>query len=254
MTRSDLSFLLVDGASWWDAIPPPADEPVRDGQGPLECSSCTALQPILTVIWDANGYYRELGVDPRCSRRDLQRAYTRLRGWESLRLTYVFRQLRDPVIRRAYDATPLGRPFIDEYVSESLKRAAHQESGRRTAMGVRDTPQKVMDEWGLSLDADPAEGFNQGPPESQWTFSFFIWKTWSPDTTLQTMVITSLAEMGVVARFAVGVRGDYQGILVALEDDGTIIAFLGEHTRLTHEMADSAAQRITELHTHTRHS
>lgn len=260
MTRPELAALVPSLADWLGRDLPDR-EAVVEGDGPLTCSSCVALAPYPLVVWDANGYYRDLGVSPRASRRQLREAYQALGGQDSVRLTYVLKQLLDPAIRRAYDATPLGRPFMDDYVSDDLKRWAHEEAARRASVGVMDGAQAVMDEWGITastreLDEDPARGSNQGPPESQWTYSYFVWDTWSADTThlptWQRMVVSALAERGVVARLAVGVRGETQGYVIAREGK-IIVAYLGEHVRPTRKMADSAASRITEqlYHTHT---
>lgn len=258
MARPDLAALLPAYRNWLRRpLPESPAEPVLEGSGPASCSSSVALERHPVVIWDVNGYYRSLGAGTRASRRELREAYVAVGGQRSAYLTYVLKQLLDPVTRRAYDSAPLGSPFMDAPMIDVLKVAAHEESGWRRRAGIPDTPEQVMQEWGASLDEDPPAEFNQGPPESQsqWIYAYYVWGAWSADATRlplwQQMVVTSLAGRGVVARFAVGVRGDYQGTLVACED-GTPVAYLGEQTEPTHQMADSAARKITELLTHRR--
>jgi hypothetical protein len=256
MSRPELLALLPAYQSWLRRpLPPPPEEPVVEGDGALICSSCVALERHPTVVWDVNGYYRALGVDPRATRSALRRAYQDADGQRSAYLTYVLKQLLQPAVRRAYDATPLGRPFVDEYLVDALKKAAHEESGRRRTAGLEDSAEEVMDEWGVSLDEPHPEEFNQGPPESQWDYAYYVWGTWSADATdlpaWQRMVVASLAGRGVVARFAVGVRGDYQGSLVA-DEGGVLVVYLGELSESDQKTADSAARRITELITHRR--
>ena len=263
--RPDLSFLAPSWDSWLGrTIAPPPEEPqvVNSRRGPLVCSSNTALQPYPTVIWDANGYYRALGVDPKATKGELRRAYQRLGGQRSAYLTFVLKQLLDPAVRRAYDATRLGRPYVDEYVSDALKTMASRESGQRFSEGVPDTRDEVLAEWGISvgdntndstskLDDSLRRRQDQGPPESQWTYAYYVWATWSDDDTWlpewQRMVVSALAGRGVTARLAVGLRGGSTRPFVSRQGD-YLVVYLGEGQVPTDEMADSAARLITELH------
>src|SRR5687768_9235720 len=68
------------------------ETPVRLGWGPARWSTCTALVPVERVCHDVNGYYRELGVDWRASRKELMQAYMEKDGQSSVRQTYVFKQ------------------------------------------------------------------------------------------------------------------------------------------------------------------
>src|SRR5690348_4532650 len=84
------------------------ETPVRLGWGPDRWSTSMALVPVERVCHDVNGYYRELGVDWRATRKELLQAYLAKDGQSDVRLTYVFKQLLNPQVREAYDKSPKG--------------------------------------------------------------------------------------------------------------------------------------------------
>lgn len=164
------------------------ESPVRLGWGPARWSTSTALVPVERVCHDVNGYYRELGVDWRASRKELKEAYMALDGQGSARLTYVFKQLLDPLTREAYDKSPKGSPFLDDYTEDDLKRRAHEEAGRRSAMGQKASSQDVLGEWGYVVldDEEPLDtvrGMGQDLPQHKakrrepWGYSYYAWQT-----------------------------------------------------------------------------
>lgn len=213
-------------------------DPVLMGNGPAECSSCRALSVLPDIIWDVNGYYRELGVNPRATRRDLRVAYQSRDGQSSPRLTFIMRQLLDPEIRFAYDCTPLGEVFVDDYVADMLNRKIKDEMSRRMAdlakAGVDLTgvdpdsmERDVAAEMGFDVvdedDPDtPPEVIDDGPGSGQddpdspakFEFSYYLWGTrfWG-DRPLgrlaewQRCLVDALAREGVSIRFAVGFHG-----------------------------------------------
>lgn len=124
-------------------------QPFRTGGGPAERSTSLELEPWPSVVWDVNGYYRALGVDFRATRKQLLTAYLQLNGQEDEYLTYVFKQLLDPEIRRKYDAAPFGGRFLDLYVMEDLKALA-----RRLADRWHVHPEDVMRSWGFEYEDD----------------------------------------------------------------------------------------------------
>lgn len=165
--------------------------PVRLGDGPDSWSVCRTLACRRPVIHDVNGYYRELGVRHAATRRELREAYQALDGQTSARLTYVLRQLLDPLVREAYDNSPLGQPFLDDYVVDSVKRAAAREAQKRTAKtGEFTSDEQVLDEWGYvtvgdddhsaPLDTVATTGQDQdqlAPTSPRWEYASYAWQT-----------------------------------------------------------------------------
>lgn len=161
------------------------ERPARLGWGPDRWSTSMALVPVERVCHDVNGYYRELGVDWRATKKELREAYQALDGQSSTRLTYIFKQLLDPLIREAYDRTPKGEFFLDDYTEEDLKRRAHQEAAARSQrLGQPVTSDEVLDDWGyVSLDDEEVDnvkaiGKDQRRRKAQsWDYSYYAWKT-----------------------------------------------------------------------------
>lgn len=161
------------------------DTPVRLGWGPDRWSTSTALVPVEPVCYDVNGYYRELGVDWRASRKELREAYVAKNGQESPRLTYIFKQLLDPVVREAYDKTPQGEVFLDDYTEADLSRRAHEEAGKRALLGLEDSVEDVLADWGYVVldreEVDNVRAVRQDRPQrtrrSEWNYSYYAWKT-----------------------------------------------------------------------------
>lgn len=219
---------------------PVADEnPVLQGFGPVECSSCTDLSVQPVWIADVNCYYRDLGVDPRATRKELRLAYQAKDGQSSERLTYVFKQLLDPEVRRAYDLVPLGEVFMDEYVRSALNRKVKDQMSQRMAdlarlgvpmeavntedlerdlyaqMGyIPDPGQEVSDTPGASVDGESSMA-EDDPRPAKFDYAFYVWRTalrpdaFTTDTLArwQQFLVSALHEEGVVMKFAVGFHG-----------------------------------------------
>lgn len=235
----DLASLLAKPTGW----PPPRyerrpDDPILEGTGPAECSSCTALSVLPAVIWDVNGYYRDLGVSPHASRKDLRLAYQEADGQSSVRLTYVIKQLLNPAVRFEYDCTPLGEVFMDDYVRDLINRKIKDEMSKRMArlhdMGVDtdlvdaeslerdvahemgwdmedDTPVDVVDET-TSIGQDDAR-------PAKFSYAYYLWAMQrSTDAATdhdrlvtlaewQRQLVSALSREGVQMTFAVGLHG-----------------------------------------------
>lgn len=153
-----------------------------EGHGPLECSTTLKVEPWPSIAWDPNGYYRELGVSHRAGRRELREAYQRLGGQHSRRLTYILHQLLDPEVRAAYDATPFGSVFLDDYVAEDVRRHSARESAARRALALArgdirpDEPLEVVD-WdellGQTDELPPEQGTENSHEEHPtWRYSY----------------------------------------------------------------------------------
>lgn len=180
--------------------------------------------------WDVCGYYAALGVRWTASRGEIRRAYilacTREHGQhQDERLTYVVAQLSDAAVRRAYDLTPLGQPFLgDKYLQERLKRAATAEAVRRRAQGEESSTEEVLEEAGIRMEPPPrgdASGEAREAPGPSAPRRGDLWARWwgyyvisgplgapAPDAALleawQGLVAAALREHGVVMEFAVG--------------------------------------------------
>jgi hypothetical protein len=135
------------------------DEPYLVGDGPSECSSCVELERYPPVCFDVNGYYALFGVDPRCSREDLRRAYQQLNGQESTYLTAVLKTLLDPDRRRIYDRTPFGHLYIDDAIIAAEKRRLKLQISAEVLRAQR---------WGLDITDEIAfrELFDRGETAS----------------------------------------------------------------------------------------
>lgn len=216
-----------------------ADDPVLMGSGPPECSSCTALSVLPGVIWDVNGYYRELGVGVRATRKDLRLAYQAKDGQSSARLTYIFHQLLDPAVRLAYDCQPLGELFMDKYVKELLNRKMKTRKSDRMSnladLGVNlnmideeAIERDIWSEMGVetepilppgdtppeTVDAEPPEGEDDLRP-AKFEWSYYLWSTRLVEdpsslgrlTEWQRLLVNALSREGVNLKFAVGFHG-----------------------------------------------
>lgn len=161
------------------------EHPVRLGWGPDRWSTCVSLVPVERVCHDVNGYYRELGVDWRASRKELREAYMALDGQSSARLTYVFKQLLDPVTREAYDKAPKGELFLDDYTEDALKRQASDAAARRSNLGEKVTADEVLEEMGyVSLSDEEVDtvraarhDLSQRKARQSWKYSYYAWQT-----------------------------------------------------------------------------
>lgn len=167
---------------------PDKESPVRFGAGATTVSSCTDIALFPSVCWDVNGYYRELGVFWKASKRELREAYQRSGGPSDARLTYVFRQLLQEHVRHEYDRMPLGSVFMDEYVQSAILTNAKKEAARRTNLGQWTSGDDILREWGFVFieedeetptedltRPDPSPILNHRPDRDDdlWPYSFY---------------------------------------------------------------------------------
>ncbi|MFD7835562.1 hypothetical protein [Streptomyces sp. NPDC059761] len=226
-------------------------------------SSSTALMPASWAVLchDVNGYYRDLGVTPNATRAQLMRAYRARAGETNPYLTYVFSQLLSRDIRKAYDATPLGRRFLDKYeMARQLRHAsvvAARESARHgTTITAEDIIQSLL---GGSADSKneflaPAEpgGFDGGTRDRQpslnipeaWPYSFLLLVSTCTDVfrlaQWQGGLARALADQGI-PQFAVGFHGHPEPDFLVMKDLGTPVFFLNEKAEVTGELIAAAA-------------
>lgn len=253
-------------------------EPVSQGYGPVVRSTSQELEVWPGVVWDVNGYYHDLGVGFRATRKQLLAAYMQLNGQESERLTYVFKQLLDPEVRRKYDASPLGTVFIDRYVEDQLKLKA-QEMARAWKISA----EEILQQWGFEVsypaesdsveDEDPAQSPPEEPvdipQESQedgaippapkprvWPYAYYLWKIRSGQELSDAPGILERWQDAIAAecqrrkatiRFAVGLMGARKegARFLAMSVDGATVVFISaDHTHQIEELAPHAAHRL----------
>lgn len=231
--------------------------PQRFGVGPDTWSACTTLAVPVVLRWDVNGYYRALGVSPRATRRELREAYQARDGQASPYLTYAFKQLLDPAVRAAYDASPLGQPFLDDYTQRDLKRRAKVEAQKRSAQGEFMTGDQVMDEWGYVLE-DDEEGVDTVSPAGQdhrrraerLEYSYYGWKTtgFLLDEGLlqkwQMVLATTAAQLGIAPKLSFGITSvsDQPYILERVGD--RLVVFFPEGQEPTLHVARQAIEEF----------
>lgn len=240
------------------------DHPVRLGWGPARWSTSTALVPFERVCHDVNGYYRELGVDWRATRKGLREAYVARDGQASARLTYVFKQLLDPLTREAYDKSPKGQPFLDDYTEDQLKRDAHTEAARRSSVGQQVSSNEVLDEWGyVALDeeeVDTVRAARKNEPQhkarrQQWKYSYYAWQTKDfvqNEARLQEwqgLLSVAAGQLGFSSEIAIGVTSmlglsDQQFMIEPVE--GKSVVFFSTDAEPTSEIAEQALTEILE--------
>ncbi len=217
------------------------DTPVKTGGGVSMVSSSKSLERYPSVCWDVNGYYRELGVSWRATRRQLMEAYRDSGGPNSDRLTYVFRQLLQSSIRREYDAMPPGSVFLDDYVQQQILHNAKMEAARRSNQGWLCSPERVLEEWGFNLTFPSQEEDEDDEVDSSmdlwenldvseeeegaepWPYSYYRLGTSCQDVLRmvqwQQLLIEEFFDRGIVERFAVGFTGRHEAFHIGSVDD-----------------------------------
>jgi hypothetical protein len=169
--------------------------------GPYEFALSQALERWPTIIWDVNGYYRELGVQPRASRAELRAAFRDRRGWASARLTYILCQLLDEDVRAAYDSAQPGTVFFDEFVArwfhEQTLNDSIREEGRLLTLDER--IEKGQEELDLSQYMNkPYDLLDKSPEDevrSSWRWGYYLYGTYAHNIDLlnrwQNFLLTS---------------------------------------------------------------
>lgn len=210
-------------------------------------STCLAVEPFPSFIWDVNGYYAALGVSPWATRREIREAYQAKEGWTDVRLTHIVRQLLNEKIRADYDAVPLGSTFFDRFVEETVRREMEREAFNERAFDP-DAETEPID-----LDAslnkafqvvDTASGREQYA-ETGW--GYYLWASNCRDVERLARWRHYLAETigreGRIIQIAVGFMST-PGCSVE-EVDGQVVAFLGQDDDPSPTHAHAVLQRIT---------
>lgn len=239
------------------------NEPQQIGRFPT-FSTCTALttQPVWCA--DVNGYYRTLGVHWRATKKQLRFAFLELGPMPTAYQMYVLKQLLNDKIRRAYDMTPLGTPFLhDDYMQAAIKAKASEEARRRTEAGVHttaedvvreqydyvkeeETPSQVVDEDGSN--PEDAELSDPASTVTPWPWGYYVWKSKADNTeTLrewQELLVRAFSERGESVDLAVGFVGRMAHRYVVARVGTRHVIFLGDEHSPTEELAGSAAEAL----------
>jgi hypothetical protein len=252
---------------WSDPEDPYCYAPQVSHYGPVDFTTETALAITPLVCFDVNGYYRELGVHWKATKGTLRKAYQALDGPNSARLTYVFKQLLNPAIRFAYDRTPLGELFIDEYVMTALKRkmmdaraargedttapdAFVEELRRHGYEASIDTPQESVDGSLEPVDDEdrPAGENRKAVP---WLYAYYRLRSQMADTERlaqwQELLVQAFREKGIVQTIAVGYHGFMAKKWLVYPGGSRVIVFLGDHEQPTIEAAREASDRVVQM-------
>ena len=214
-------------------------------RGPVEFSTNTDLAIITYPIWDVNGYYRSLGIGwpYKPTKKELRLGYQRNNGHDSERLTYYFKQLLDPEIRKQYDLTPLGNVFRDKYViEEDARKLSDFASEMSEATG------KIVTVEDLITEYEERKKLSELPaPEDQiirWQWSYYLMNSRKYETESlelwQAYLISSFSGRKVRRKIAIGYVGKTKKPFVVKQYRNDLIFFLNEQVEPTMELAKKA--------------
>lgn len=251
------------------------DRPYRIGQGPAEASSRMTLALWPMFVHDVNFYYATLMVSPWANKAQLREAYRRIIQSSHysqdflVRATYVFKQLLDKDIRRAYDSMPEGSTFMDSWEAKKLRDAAKAEATRRRQQRGEDMSDieaineeilRVLDEEGYNFreseeEAEtPQEMLDKKLKEAQdrgWQYSFYRLRSTSYDreklADWQSALISALAGQETILKLAVGFHRDSDHPYKVMEVGEVLVAFLRDTENPTEELARACARLLVTV-------
>ncbi len=151
------------------------ERPFLVGFGPAEFSTSLSLEHFPSIIWDVNGYYRDLGVKPK--------AYQSLGGAKSNRLTMIMNILLNPKRRLLYDLAPFGSLYVDAEVDEALRLQAVKAAAEARARGEEidekesQARYEAMSESAEEMQDAMLREMQRGLQEKIGGWSFYLWRT-----------------------------------------------------------------------------
>jgi hypothetical protein len=238
-------------------------DPKRVGYGPVPRSIYTLAQRT-GIVWDVNCYYRELGVAPTATRREIKERYLAIEGHGSERITYIVKQLLNPEIRDRYDAIPPGHFLFDQYMLDAVVREIHRQMGESNEAGgevtdadmvfLQEVTAQLREDLGQVVDSRGSEGQTEEPRAQQrrqtHPWCFYLWRTRRDDFRVgewQRLLLTALAERKEVIEFAVGLAGDGMASPWSVAEDGLCsVVYFDDRELPSLAVAQAAATNITQ--------
>jgi hypothetical protein len=214
-------------------------------RGPLDISTCTDLAVIHRPVWDVNHYYRSLGIEApyKPTKKELRIAYQAVNGQDDERLTYYFKQLLDPEIRKAYDWMPLGSRYQDKYViEEGMRKLSEKASEVSQESGKMVTIEDLISDFERDSPTRPKELDSK---YLNWEWSFYLCNSRKYDIEAlaewQSLLVSAFAKRDIRWKISVGYIGNTKAPYVVRSHEGRVVFFLNENKTPTPELAKQAA-------------
>jgi hypothetical protein len=217
-------------------------EPYVGQHGQMTCSTNLALEPARRFIWDVNGYYRELGVDPHCSKAELREAY-QAQGLDDDRLTYIAKVLLNDETRIQYDLLPIGQLWLDPLLTAVIRERILEDI-EGTPITEEDLETQTMRKDLLAREGHPVDLSPHDEPWRPSGYGHYCYKVGPRDWLMvrwRSLLAQAATELNLHTKdLMVGVMRHAEPVGVYDLRDGRQIVFLEEHAFATIELARAA--------------
>jgi hypothetical protein len=259
-------MVATDGICAWcgalatDVYQGEINEPQVARYGPFVFSTSLDLDIRNRVIYDTNGYYRDLGVDPHATRAEIRDRFTDIDGWSDEHLTYIARVLLNDDRRDVYDSTPLGDLYFDKYMAQSIEDEIL--ASGQAVMADPDDPE-YDDAKSIKKDLRSREDrhASAGPVDKDSlsdqtakvpTWGYYTWRTFKPDfhgvlAEWRLQVALALRDRGVQtsADLSVGFVQDRDAPWAIRPIGHRLVIFLATSERPTSDHAHAVVESLT---------
>jgi hypothetical protein len=220
------------------------NRPVLVGQGPSECSTCMVMELFPSFCADVNRYYHDLGVHWSATRHELRAAYIAKNGPESVRLTYILKQLLDPEVREHYDQIPIGKFLHDDYIETAIRNAKIAETANLRAEGFYEAADAIEEERRKEEVVDSKnpswEDRVEHALDTLWGWSYYLLRTEDRDVERmarwQELLVRALWKKGVITKISVGLHSGTEPVEVQKVGTRTVV-FLNSEMDPTEDLA-----------------
>lgn len=233
------------------------DDPQVARYGPFEFSTSLDLDIRNRIIYDTNGYYRDLGVDPRATKAEIRDRFAEIDGWSDERLTYIARVLLNDDRRDVYDSLAPGDIYFDKYVAQSIEEEILA-SGHALAADPEDPeydPSKSIKKDLASREDRPASAGSldkdslSGQTASVPTWGYYTWRTFTEDfygvlAEWRCQLALALREKGVRASLSVGFVQGRDAPWTIRPVGNRFVVFLAADEQPTSEHAQAAVASL----------